>query len=64
MCEQAVCVVTLTVCMFVWSCLSTAILIMLLAVQLLQQLIVALLAVGCYSVAQQHVNLTASLWTV
>lgn len=56
--------VTLTVSMFVWSCLSTAILIISLAVHFLQQLIVALLAVGRYNVAQQHVNLTAFLWTV
>lgn len=40
----------------VWSCFSTASLIMSLAVRLIQQLIVALLPVGCYGTA-------LSMWT-
>lgn len=58
-CMRAVCAYCDLICalsasplMFVWSCLSTASLIMSLAVRLLQQLIAALLAVGCHSAAR------------
>lgn len=46
-----ICALSLSPHMFVWSCFATALLIMSLAVRLMQQLIVALLAVGCYSTA-------------
>lgn len=58
-CMRAVCAYCDLICalsasplMFVWSCLSTASLIMSLAVRLMQQLIAALLAVDCHSAAR------------